>query len=236
MSKPSHFREGFVIFAQMLTGTPFSYSFLNQNLLLLPQKAIFWQEEKTLIVADVHLGKVGHFRKAGIAIPRSMEQEDLSMLSDLIHLYHPHKIIFLGDLFHSDLNNDWDWLVLWRDLFKDVELILVRGNHDIIADKLYLDAGFTLHDTYPIGPFLLVHEPMPLKKIVQDTPYVISGHIHPGVKLKGKGRQFLTLPCFHFGKRQAILPAFGKFTGKFCLQCDESDEIFGVLKDSVVAL
>ena len=220
----------------MLIGTPFPYSIHNQNLLLLPQKAIFWQEEKILIVADVHLGKVGHFRKAGIAIPRSMDQEDLSMLSDLIHLYHPLKIIFLGDLFHSDLNNDWDWLVLWRDLFKDVELILVRGNHDIIADKLYLDAGFTIHDTYHIGPFMLVHEPMPLTKIAEGTPYLISGHIHPGVKLRGKGRQFLTLPCFHFGKRQAILPAFGKFTGKVCVQCDENDKIFGVLKDSVVAL
>jgi len=193
-------------------------------------------EEKILIVADVHLGKVGHFRKAGIAIPRSMEQEDLSMLSDLIHLYRPLKVIFLGDLFHSELNNDWDWMVLWRDLFKDVEMILVRGNHDIIADKLYLDLGFTLHDNYPAGPFLLVHEPLPLKKIGPDMPYIISGHIHPGVKLRGKGRQFLTLPCFHFGKKQAVLPAFGKFTGKFCLQCDESDKIFGVLKDSVVAL
>ncbi|NEU10387.1 ligase-associated DNA damage response endonuclease PdeM [Flavihumibacter sp. R14] len=220
----------------MLSGTPFTYTIHNQNLLLLPQKAIFWQEEEILIVADVHLGKVGHFRKAGIAIPRSMEQEDLSMLSDIIHLYKPLKIIFLGDLFHSDLNNDWDWLVLWRDLFKDIELILVRGNHDIIADKFYLDAGFTIHDTYHIGPFLLVHEPMPIKKIVEETGYILSGHIHPGVKLRGKGRQFLTLPCFHFGKRQAILPAFGKFTGKFCLRSDESDKIFGVLKDSVVAL
>ena len=220
----------------MLAGTPFPYTLLEQSFLLLPQKAVFWQEEKILVVADVHLGKVGHFRKAGIAIPRSLEQEDLSMLSDLIHLYQPEKILFLGDLFHSDHNNDWDWLVLWRDLFKNVEMILVKGNHDIIADKFYLDSGFSLHDTYPLGPFLFIHAPLPLKKLQDESSYIVSGHIHPGVKLRGKGRQALTLPCFHFGTRQAILPAFGKFTGRFCLDCDESDRIFGVLKDSVVAL
>lgn len=220
----------------MLAGTPFLHTILDYNFLLLPQKALFWQEEKILIVADVHLGKVGHFRKAGIAIPRSMEQEDLSMLSDLIHLYAPKKIIFLGDLFHSDLNNDWDWLVLWRDLFKNVEMILVKGNHDIIADKVYLNSGFVLHDTVPYGPFLFIHEPLPLKKLRNETAYIISGHIHPGVKLHGRGRQALTLPCFHFGIRQAVLPAFGKFTGKVCLKCEESDRIFGVLRDSVVAL
>lgn len=220
----------------MLAGTPFHFTTLAQNLLLLPQKALFWQEEQTLIVADVHLGKVGHFRKAGIAIPRSMEQEDLSMLSDIIHLYKPKKIIFLGDLFHSDLNNDWDWMVLWRDLFKNVEMVLVRGNHDIIADKYYLDSGFSLTDTYHLGPFMFIHEPLPLKKLKEDSRYIISGHIHPGVKLRGRGRQFLSLPCFHFGTKQAILPAFGKFTGKVCLKCEESDRIFGILKDSVVAL
>ena len=220
----------------MTTGLPFTFQFLEQSFLLLPQKALLWQDEKALIVADVHLGKVGHFRKAGIAIPRSMEQEDLALLSDLIYLYKPEKVIFLGDLFHSDLNNDWDWLVLWRDLFKSVEMILVKGNHDIIADQVYLNSGFKLCDHFQKDSFLFVHEPMTLKKLDNQALYVISGHIHPGVKLRGKGRQFLTLPCFHFGMKQAILPAFGKFTGKVCLQCDESDQVFGVLKDSVVAL
>src|ERR1700761_3956202 len=95
--------------------TPFKL--LDQDLMLLPQRAIYWQQQKTLIAADVHLGKVGHFRKAGIAVPRDLEQGDLAVLSDLIHEYKPHTLLFLGDLFHSDMNADWDWFALWRQQF-----------------------------------------------------------------------------------------------------------------------
>ena len=119
-----------------MLSVPYDFSFLNQNLLLLPEKAIYWVQEQTLIVADIHLGKVGHFRKAGIAIPKSLEQDDLAELSDLIHRFMPKNILFLGDLFHSDHNNDWQWLVLWRALFNDIRIILVLGNHDILNEKL----------------------------------------------------------------------------------------------------
>lgn len=211
------------------------FYFLEQNLLLLPEKAIFWVQEQTLIVADIHLGKVGHFRKAGIAIPKSMEQDDLAELSDLIHRYAPKNILFLGDLFHSEYNNDWNWLVLWRSLFTDIRMILVLGNHDILNRKLYTDLNFELCQYFDAGPFRFSHEPLKKNELVLVPNYIISGHIHPGVFLEGSGRQMLTLPCFHFGKQQAILPAFGKFTGKVKVKSLKGDHIFAVLKDKIVA-
>jgi len=218
----------------MSAGTPFQ--FLNQDLLLLPQKAIYWQQEKALIAADVHLGKVGHFRKAGIAIPRDMEQDDLAMLSDLVHEYRPEKIIFLGDLFHSDLNNDWDWFVLWRKQFPKLQIILIKGNHDIIHDKHYLDLDVVLAEKLSIGPFLMLHHPLKEPEKPQEGGYVLCGHIHPGVNLVGRGRQSVTLPCFAFGDNQAILPSFGKFTGRVAILSRKTDKIFGVLKDKVIAI
>src|ERR1700759_1811005 len=164
------------------------YQLLNQNLLLLPQKAIYWQQEKALIAADVHLGKVGHFRKAGIAVPLNMEQSDLAALSDLIHEYKPDKLIFLGDLFHSDMNNDWDWFTLWRSQFPKLEIILVRGNHDIIDDNHYLELNIQLHEHLLIGPFLMLHHPLAETKLNNAEGYVFCGHIHPGVRLVGRGR------------------------------------------------
>jgi DNA ligase-associated metallophosphoesterase len=215
-------------------GTPFK--FLDQDLLLLPQKAIYWQQEKALIAADVHFGKVGHFRKAGIAIPRNMEQDDLAMLSDLIYEHQPDKLIFLGDLFHSDMNNDWDWFVLWRSQFPKLQIILIKGNHDIISDKHYTDLGVILHPQLVYGPFLMLHHPLEEPDKQQPDGYVLCGHIHPGVNLVGRGRQSITLPCFAFGKNQAILPSFGKFTGKVAILSRKADQIFGVLKDKVIAI
>lgn len=217
----------------MSAGTPFH--FLDQDLLLLPQKAIYWKQENALIATDVHFGKVGHFRKAGIAIPRNMEQQDLSMLSDLIYEHQPDKIFFLGDLFHSDMNNDWDWFVLWRSQFPKLQIILIKGNHDIINDSHYTKLGIVLHKQLAIGPFLMLHHPLASPTEKADG-YVLCGHIHPGVSLVGRGRQSVTLPCFAFGKHQAILPSFGSFTGKVAIISRKTDHVFGVLKDKVIAL
>ncbi|RVU00009.1 ligase-associated DNA damage response endonuclease PdeM [Mucilaginibacter limnophilus] len=213
-----------------------AFNFLEQDLLLLPQKAIFWQQEKTLIAGDVHLGKVGHFRKSGIAVPRDMEQNDLAILSDLIDEYQPKKIIFLGDLFHSDMNADWDWFAMWRERHKKIEMVLIRGNHDIIHDSHYLELNFQLHEELLVGPFLMLHHPLTPAKLKQVEGYVLCGHIHPGVEMVGRGRQRITLPCFAFGAKQCILPSFGRFTGKVAIRNQKTDRIFGVLKDKVIAL
>jgi len=220
----------------MAPTTSLTFTLLDQTLLLLPQKAIYWQQEKALIVADVHLGKVGHFRKAGIAVPRDMEQNDLAVLSDLIDEYRPKKIIFLGDLFHSDKNADWDWFVLWRKNFPKLEIILIRGNHDIIHDSHYLDLNVALHDHLIVGPFLMLHYPLSDDALLQTDGYVFCGHIHPGISLSGKARQHLTLPCFAFGDRQAILPSFGKFTGRVAIRNRQTDHIFAVLQNKVIAI
>ncbi len=208
------------------------WELLGQQIILFPQKAMYWAEERALIVADLHIGKVGHFRKAGIAIPKLLEQEDLAVLSDLVNLVKPEKIIFLGDLFHSDINNDWNWLKLWCELFRGTEMILVRGNHDILHDNYYREAGFTVCESLHLSPYFFSHEPL-------ENPgngYAISGHIHPAVRLRGKGRQSLILPCFHFGEKQAVLPAFGRFTGNCCIAVSQADITFVVMKDKIMML
>lgn len=205
-----------------------------QRLLLLPEKAVFWLDQKILIVSDLHIGKVGHFRKAGIAIPKLLEQEDLSVMSDLIFRYKPDSVIFLGDLFHSEHNNDWNWLVLWSEFFPAVEMVLVKGNHDILHPDYYENAGFKVYDQLIINPFKFTHEPD--DRDCTGEHYCISGHIHPAIKLRGAGRQSTVLSCFYFKKYQAIMPAFGRFTGKYCLEADEAANIFGVLGNKVLHL
>lgn len=212
------------------------FSLLGQDILLLPEKAIYWRQEQALIAADVHLGKSGHFRKAGIAIPQDIAQEDLAVLSDLIAQHNPQKLIFLGDLFHSDLNTDWDWFALWREQFPQLQIILVKGNHDIIHDKHYHRLNIETPEQYAIGPFLMLHHPINEPQLSQAEGYVLSGHIHPGVRLSGRGRQSVTLPCFTFGEKQAILPSFGRFTGRVAIRHGKADHVFGVLENKVIAV
>ena len=222
-----------LIFVFTMTEHGMKWELLGQRLVMLPQKALYWDEERALIVADLHIGKVGHFRKAGIAIPRPLEQEELAVLADLLHVLKPEKLIFLGDLFHSEFNNDWNWLQLWRELFSDVRIILVRGNHDILHDEYYSEAGFEVCERLELSPFVFTHEPVSKS---ENQDYVISGHIHPAVRLRGKGRQTTVLSCFYFGQTQAVLPAFGRFTGNCCISIDEPAAAFVVVNDKVMKL
>jgi DNA ligase-associated metallophosphoesterase len=212
------------------------FNLLDQQLTLLPQKAIYWQQEKALIVADVHMGKVGHFRKAGIAVPRDMEQNELGALSDLIYEHKPAKLILLGDFFHSDMNSDWDWFVLWRSQFPKLEIILIRGNHDIIDDENYHRLNIILLNELLMGPFLMLHKPLADADLEQAGGYVFCGHIHPGISLTGKARQHITLPCFAFGAKQAVLPSFGKFTGQIGIRSNKTDRIFAVANEKIIAI
>lgn len=201
-----------------------------EELWLLPEKAIWWPAKSILIISDLHLGKAMHFRKAGIPVPVNLHQGDLETLSMLITKYRPAKIIFTGDLFHSEINSEWQQFFNWRMQYPDVEFILVEGNHDILSAEVYLNAGISLvKGKLVIEPFVFSHE------FTGDESdlYYITGHIHPAFRLTGKGQQSLKLPCYYFGRRYAILPSMGRFTGGVSVEKDAGSRIF-VITDSEV--
>lgn len=207
-----------------------SFQLIDQELILDAFRALFWVEENTLIVSDLHLGKAGHFRKNGIPIPKSIHISDLKRLDVLIKKYHPQKVLFLGDLFHSVENREWMDFIAWSQAHDQLEQVLVQGNHDILDAKAYQKTRIEIHEELVKWPFHFSHEPM------ETNSYNISGHIHPGIRLHGPARQVLTLPCFYFTKKQGILPAFGNFTGQFKLKPKNGDRVFAISADSIIAL
>ena len=213
-----------------------NFNILEQDLQLLPERAIYWRQKNAIIVADVHLGKVGHFRKAGIAVPRQVGHDDLNCLTKLLNCHEADTIYFLGDLFHSDMNGDWHDFANWRKQYPEITMQLVIGNHDIIKEQHYHEIDVHTHHEIIEGPFLMLHHPQNSACLEQHSNYVFCGHIHPGVKLLGKGRQSVTLPCFAFSNQQAILPSFGKFTGKVAMRHDSKDRVFGILEGKVIAV
>lgn len=207
------------------------HSVCEEELTLLPQKAIWWEKQKALLIADLHLGKGMHFRKAGLPLPLVSHQKDFAQLTELLETPNLEQVIFLGDLFHSSYNSDWELLGEILKDYQHLNFILVQGNHDILHKQHYQRFGFKVFDILHLGPFLLSHEP-----IEKPSAYNIYGHIHPGVKLYGKGRQKLKLPCFFFSKNHAVMPSFGKLTGLYALQPKKKDNVYVIVEDSVVKI
>jgi len=215
------------------TGTAFT-TIRNHQFALLSQKAIFWIDKKYLILSDLHLGKTGHFRKSGIAAPGKVNLKNLERLSGLIENLQPIKIFILGDLFHSSANREWFLFEEWRKAFSELDILLVSGNHDQLHKSFYKYANIEVTDIFEAGNFLFVHDKTDIQKIPDKT--IISGHIHPGVNLKGKGKQRLRLPCFSISDQQIILPAFGEFTGLHIIKPNENRQIFTIIENSVIDL
>jgi DNA ligase-associated metallophosphoesterase len=206
----------------------------NNTFLLCADRCIFWEEEKILILSDLHLGKTGHFRKAGIAIPQAVFKEDMQRLVTQLQSFKPREVIIIGDMFHSESNKEHDFFLKWRQDFSSIPIHLVKGNHDILKKEWYALADITIHTCeLLIGDFVFVHDVVDCT--VPDHGYIFSGHIHPAVTIRGMGKQSLSFPCFYFGSRYAVLPAFSKFTGTFTIEPKAGENVFALVKQTIIS-
>ena len=202
---------------------------------LLPGKVILIKKHRLLVVSDLHLGKAGHFRKYGIPIAKTVHQDDLTALSEIIIDNQIQKLLIIGDLFHSELNGEWELFNLFLNEHPKLEMILVAGNHDRYTLNVMKKYFTVYEDVYVLENIVFSHEPLPLKNLI-NSQYNICGHIHPSVKMNGNGRQSLKLPCFYFGEKQGILPAFGKFTGSSLISPSKNDRIYVIAGKKVIAV
>jgi metallophosphoesterase superfamily enzyme len=140
-------------------------------------------------------------------------------------------LIILGDLFHTDINYDRRRFREWRNNYKTLEIELIKGNHDTLPDEEYKELRINTFDKNQIFlEFLLTHKPDKKLESENKNSYIISAHVHPAVKLVGKGKQSVMLPCFYFGESRGLLPAFGRFTGKALLQPGKDDKVFVIIE------
>ncbi|MDM9630190.1 ligase-associated DNA damage response endonuclease PdeM [Robiginitalea aurantiaca] len=204
--------------------------FGGETLHLHPWGALYREAADQLLVSDLHLGKISHFRKHGAAVPLKATARNFERLDDLLDEFQPESIAFLGDLFHSYRNREWDDFAAWVKTC-GTRLILIEGNHDILGPLPFEKLGIQVCATLQSGPFTYTHHPL------QDFEgYNIAGHIHPAVRLTGEGRQSLRVPCFHFRNRQLILPAFGAFTGSHLMKIRSGDRIYALAGDAIFPL
>jgi len=195
-----------------------------EQLLLLPEKAVFWPAERMLVIADIHFGKAAAFRAQGVPVPRGTTSENLAGLDFLVAAHGARHIMFLGDFLHaraSHASSTQEAMLAWRRRQAGLALTLVRGNHDLHAGDPAAALGIALVDEpYTIGPFAFCHHPD------MDVPgYALAGHVHP-VYVLATRFDALRLPCFVVGRERMILPSFGSFTGGHAIRPAPGDSIY----------
>lgn len=201
-----------------------------EQVFLLPEKALWWPAQKTMILSDLHWGKGGHFRKHGIAIPAAAQITDELRLSKLINMYGAERLVIAGDMFHSKQNKEVEGFAHWRNAYSDLHIDLVEGNHDILPEESYKQWNVVLHKhIYYLDPFLIAHD-----NDTQADSFLIHGHVHPAIRISGKGNQSLKLCCYCLDDKRLILPSFGSFTGSHIVDDNDYQHIFIIAEDKVM--
>lgn len=212
------------------------------QLQLLAERALHVPALRTLLLADLHLGKGDAFRRAGIALPAGGTAQDLTRLSTLIDRHRPAQVIVLGDLIHGPLPADALWRAQWRgflDRHAGLRFAAVLGNHDrALRRSIDFEGVQLLAEGTECGPLRLRHAP-PKEDSTPDASSpqapVLCGHLHPVLRVRQPGLPS-RLPAFWLRGQCLVLPAFSTFTGGFAPQLAAGDRIWLCAGDSLLSL
>jgi DNA ligase-associated metallophosphoesterase len=203
---------------------------------LYAEGAIFWPEGETIVITDPHFGKSDSFRHAGIAIPTTILDHDLARLTRVLADSRAANLVVLGDFFHtrhSQSDGALFALSRWRKQHADLSITIVQGNHDRHAGPPPADFDIqTVVAPFFLGPFACHHEP--LIKPSGDQGYILAGHLHPYIRLRARDGSSMRLAGFIFGAYQAVLPAFGAFTGGSHVAPAAGDHVFAIAQGEIV--
>ncbi|MFS3136382.1 ligase-associated DNA damage response endonuclease PdeM [Gluconacetobacter sacchari] len=178
-----------------------------EELVLLPQKAVYWPAERMLIVADMHLEKATARREAGILLPPYDTHETLARLLDLVRTLRPETVLALGDSFHDAGSVERldtharERLAALAGLTRTIWLV---GNHD---PELPSTLPGTVVPSFARRTVTFRHVPSSAANVRE-----LAGHLHPKARIRAGGHA-MARPCFVVGGGRVILPAFGAYTG-----------------------
>ena len=180
--------------------------------------ALFWEDERLLVVSDLHLEKGSSFATRGVLLPPYDTMATLSRLAAVIARHDPRMVIALGDSFHDrtaherlsgpdrdaiavlQVRRDWIW---------------ISGNHD---PSLPSDLGGIVASEVAIGGIAFRHEPT-------GASGEIAGHLHPKARVATRGRS-MERRCFACDGERAVMPAFGAYTGGLSIRDAAFAKIF----------
>lgn len=206
------------------------------RMVLRADRTLWLPEGRTLVVSDLHLGKAAVFRHHGLAVPEGDTERDLGRLSEAIGSCGAERLVIAGDFFHAPAAQSEGVLEAvrgWRERHGGLVVRLVVGNHDRGAAMPPGDLGFAVSARdWTEGGLTFVHDP----EDAVGEGYAVAGHVHPVLRLKGRGRMGAgpAVPCFWVRRRVLVLPGFGTFTGGGAVRVVDGDRVYAVADGGVV--
>ena len=196
---------------------------------LLGDRALHWPARRSVLIADLHLGKADVFRHAGIGLPSGGTGHDLGRLDALLAGTQARELWILGDVLHgAALHSRWrDSWNQWRARHPRLRVVALTGNHDRALAQAGLDielAGILVED----GPFALRHDPEPHAGL-----HVLCGHVHPLAGLSGMRRRW---PAFWLRERMTLLPAFSGFTAGVVPRLSPGEQLVACVEGEAIPL
>jgi DNA ligase-associated metallophosphoesterase len=187
--------------------------------------ALYWPDERLLVVSDLHLEKGSSFAARGVLLPPYDTVATLERVAGILSRHDVCTVVALGDNFHdpggparmtaadrarlSALQRGRDWI--W-----------IAGNHDPdIASDPAGRIGGDFAKALALGPLVFRHEPLP-----DASPGEIAGHLHPVARISRRGHT-MTCRCFAADGARLVMPAFGAYTGGLNIRHTAFAQVFG---------
>jgi uncharacterized protein len=181
--------------------------FGGHRFLVADKVALYWPDQRALILADMHLEKGSAFAMYGQMLPPHDSLATLERAARIIAETGAQTVWCLGDNFHDDAGADrlmGGARALLSELTQTLDWRWVTGNHD---EHLPESVGGTIVDEAEVAGIILRH-----RAEIAETRPEMSGHFHPKYRAKS-GRGNVTRPCFVMNQSKIIFPAFGALTG-----------------------
>ena len=180
--------------------------------------ALYWSEERLLVVSDLHLEKGSSFAARGILLPPYDTAATLARLGAVIMRTNPRTVIALGDSFHDReaherlADTDRDAIAVMQS---GRDWIWIAGNHDPLPP---VTLRGSVAEEIAIGAISFRHQPT-------GAAGEIAGHLHPKARVATRGRP-IDRRCFACDGVRAVMPSFGAYTGGLSIRDRAFAKIF----------
>ncbi|MCB0715231.1 MAG: hypothetical protein KDC06_04365 [Chitinophagaceae bacterium] len=224
----------FCTFAYFKMQNPIPYIVANNIFWMSVERGLFWEEKKTLVVADLHLGIKDIYTKPGLAIPQTSYTADLDRLKALLYHFKADKLLLIGDISQTKNKKQVDEFFSWRKHFSLLQIDVIQIKEDIITLPFYEEANIQLHkmETTVEGFRFRLDDKRFKDANKKKAPFTFYGHVHPVIPLAGEERKLKKYPCYYFTPKKCLLPAFSHYKKNGVKVQPQKNEFVYALKEN----